>query len=1133
MCKFKLLIFIISFLLVAFISQSENSLSILNRVDYHTSYGINNEIFLEYYIISDNDNKNYTNNFKTFLEASKEIEKHLKILNSTNIHVNLHLILVSNQIVFNEILLPPDNLEITFNTTLTSFDSYNKSTFETNLISTNYLFAKAISITLQNINFKGNFQTKNPSDIIIINYSEIQGELSIHSKSIVNLVLFENCKFKMITKVILEQINNLNIIKCQFNDLNIYFDSIAIYGINNLLIDNCNFKNLTSLNNFFKITLTFNIIIQNCTVIDNNLNSFLIIENVLSLTMINNIFYNNFINHNFIYLNSIKNINLKNIQFIDNFSKLYSQLIIKQSFITGDNLLFKNCTSNYNGGAMHVETTNGFKIKNSHFLNNKSNGKGGAIYSNISFSEFYLQNCSFIDNTAKISGGAVHCENYELFQNYETNYINNQVTGEYKVISNTQQQQPSSSSQTITTTVNNNEISGLGGALYLSPTKNDICLFSDIQITSLFENNKASKGGVIYLKGFCNKLHEFFDIQNSIRFINNTATIAGGAIYFSTYFDTVFTSQKVIENSYFNNKAIYYGNDIASDVYNVGEFHIFRQNENIKMDRLDIYSGELVTINFNNFTDFFGSNITKIIEPLTIYSSQPYFTINWKVNSTIITTTNTPIYYIYDFNLILKERKVNNSFFPITFQFSTFSLNVTCQLLQCPEGKDLQYDEELNGFICKSLPNITLYIILIILGSILFFTVGIIIGAIIFYGIFIVVKKLRILNKKEKAEKDMEKKMIMIINNEEEENLTQPLLYNNNNVGKKNKYLENIVIPIEDIKVINRIAEGGNGIIYYGFWKTTIEVAIKALKSINSYNDDDVNSNNNSNNTNESDEFEKEASLLAKIRHPNIVNFYGICLTDLSKYMIVEYLKNGDLGKLIYYSKIGKEIITIKKKILLLLDISNGMNYLHELKPYPIIHRDLKPANILLDNNYNAKVCDFGVSKIMSTLSYQSSFTTNVGTLFYMPQESFSQNNDNSLDKIESGRKVDVYSFGIIMWELLFEENPYCNQHSEKLYYFKKDQKIEIVNALSVPLMVREGKRPIIPFENDNEMERWIDLFILSREEEKMNNNLRTIKEVLKEYINLFKMCWSQQPKDRPSFNVIVSKLIQIRNMLQ
>lgn len=94
------------------------------------------------------------------------------------------------------------------------------------------------------------------------------------------------------------------------------------------------------------------------------------------------------------------------------------------------------------------------------------------------------------------------------------------------------------------------------------------------------------------------------------------------------------------------------------------------------------------------------------------------------------------------------------------------------------------------------------------------------------------------------------------------------------------------------------------------------------------------------------------------------------------------------------------------------------MQFLHELSP-PIVHRDLKPANLLLTSNYDVKVCDFGLSKIISRCS-QSYMTTQsrhtVGTPHYAAPE--------LLKNERFGVKVDVWSFGVVLWELVMRQRP-------------------------------------------------------------------------------------------------------------
>lgn len=132
------------------------------------------------------------------------------------------------------------------------------------------------------------------------------------------------------------------------------------------------------------------------------------------------------------------------------------------------------------------------------------------------------------------------------------------------------------------------------------------------------------------------------------------------------------------------------------------------------------------------------------------------------------------------------------------------------------------------------------------------------------------------------------------------------------------------------------------------------------------------------------EEFEKEAAMLSVVNHSSIVKMYGISLSGSHKYIVVEYLPKGSLDKLIYGCKMRVEFLTLRQKINILLGVANGMAYLHSLKP-PIVHRDLKPGNILIDEDYNARVCDFGLSKIMGN---SAAATKHIGTVFYMARVS-------------------------------------------------------------------------------------------------------------------------------------------------
>jgi len=209
----------------------------------------------------------------------------------------------------------------------------------------------------------------------------------------------------------------------------------------------------------------------------------------------------------------------------------------------------------------------------------------------------------------------------------------------------------------------------------------------------------------------------------------------------------------------------------------------------------------------------------------------------------------------------------------------------------------------------------------------------------------------------------------------DDDSLNAPLLS-----PKSNEHVK-FTIPIEDIEIVKRIGEGANGVVYHAKWNNT-DVAVKSLKFFNELEDDG--------------EFEREAALLSSLRHPSIVSFYGVSIASSGKYMVVEYLKNGSLDNVIYNSKMRNEPLTLARKLHILLGVAKGMTYLHTLKPHMIAHRDLKPGNILLDEYYNSKVCDFGLSKVVGTMN--GSMTTSIGTLFYIaPVSSLSKKTSDQL----------------------------------------------------------------------------------------------------------------------------------------
>ncbi|KAJ4973953.1 hypothetical protein NE237_007127 [Protea cynaroides] len=161
-------------------------------------------------------------------------------------------------------------------------------------------------------------------------------------------------------------------------------------------------------------------------------------------------------------------------------------------------------------------------------------------------------------------------------------------------------------------------------------------------------------------------------------------------------------------------------------------------------------------------------------------------------------------------------------------------------------------------------------------------------------------------------------------------------------------------------------------------------------------------------------EFQTEVFLLGRLHHRNLVNLVGYCVDKGQHMLLYEFMSNGSLENLLYSE--GEKIMSWEERLQIALDISHGIEYLHDGAVPPVIHRDLKCANILLDQSMRAKVADFGLSKEETFVGRNSSLK---GTYGYIDPEYISTN--------KFTKKSDVYSLGIILFELITAIHPHQN----------------------------------------------------------------------------------------------------------
>nr|ACE81754.1 putative LysM receptor kinase K1B [Pisum sativum] len=196
----------------------------------------------------------------------------------------------------------------------------------------------------------------------------------------------------------------------------------------------------------------------------------------------------------------------------------------------------------------------------------------------------------------------------------------------------------------------------------------------------------------------------------------------------------------------------------------------------------------------------------------------------------------------------------------------------------------------------------------------------------------------------------------------------------------------------DNFSLDNKIGQGGFGAVYYAELRGE-KTAIKKM------------------NVQASSEFLCELKVLTHVHHLNLVRLIGYCVEG-SLFLVYEHIDNGNLGQ--YLHGKDKEPLPWSSRVQIALDSARGLEYIHEHTVPVYIHRDVKSANILIDKNLRGKVADFGLTKLIE-VGNSTLHTRLVGTFGYMPPE-YAQYGDVS-------PKIDVYAFGVVLYELISAKN--------------------------------------------------------------------------------------------------------------
>ncbi|KAI1293559.1 Mitogen-activated protein kinase kinase kinase 12 [Halotydeus destructor] len=243
-------------------------------------------------------------------------------------------------------------------------------------------------------------------------------------------------------------------------------------------------------------------------------------------------------------------------------------------------------------------------------------------------------------------------------------------------------------------------------------------------------------------------------------------------------------------------------------------------------------------------------------------------------------------------------------------------------------------------------------------------------------------------------------------------------------------------IPFDSIRDLQWLGSGAQGAVFLGKYDTEY-VAVKKVK----------------------DKSETDIKHLRKLNHPNIVSFKGICTQHPCFCIVMEFCPFGQLYEIL---KSGNRQITPAIAVDWSKQIASGMHYLHSNK---IIHRDLKSPNVLMSCNDTLKITDFGTSRQWNERSTKMSFA---GTVAWMAPEVIR----NEL----CSEKVDVWSFGVVLWELLTCEVPYKDVDSSAVIWGVGNNSLQ----LPIPSTLPDG------------------------------------------FKLLLKQCWTSKPRNRPSFRHVL-----------
>ena len=268
----------------------------------------------------------------------------------------------------------------------------------------------------------------------------------------------------------------------------------------------------------------------------------------------------------------------------------------------------------------------------------------------------------------------------------------------------------------------------------------------------------------------------------------------------------------------------------------------------------------------------------------------------------------------------------------------------------------------------------------------------------------------------------------------------------------------------------NKLGDGGFGAVYKGILPDGDEIAVKRLSKSS---------------TQGVEELKNELSLVAKLRHKNLVTLLGVCLEQQERLLVYEFVPNRSLDLFLFDAKKHVEL-DWEKRYKIINGIARGLQYLHEDSQLRVVHRDLKASNILLDKEMNPKISDFGIARLFAQDQTHGITNRVIGSYGYMAPEYVMRGNYSV--------KSDSFSFGVMVLEIVTgkKNNDYSNS--------KESQ--DLLNAI---------------------WERWMARTVLDMMDPSMNASFSESGVLRCIHIGL--LCVQENPADRPLMSSVVMML--------